>query len=154
MRRVCADNFDPAIVVDVPPWDYFKLQYGSRSSRFSSLPSFFKLVGRDWTPQIVDDPRFQVAILTGGRKLRRWGIREECVTRLLFETGGRIHEIAGLTLGDWRNRGLTKEVTAASKGSHGKRVKFFRFSSESATLSRRGTSTGNPGRTIADVEPC
>jgi site-specific recombinase XerC len=56
---------------------------------------------------------------------------------LLFETGGRIFEVTGLTLGDWRNRGLTREATAASKGSHGKRVKFFRFSSETVTLMRR-----------------
>jgi len=55
----------------------------------------------------------------------------------LFETGGRIFEVTGLTLGDWANRGLTREATAASKGSHGRRVKFFRFSAESATLLRR-----------------
>jgi hypothetical protein len=46
------------------------------------------------------------------------------VTRLLFETGGRIFEVTGLTLGDWAIRGLTREATAASKGSHGRRVKF------------------------------
>ena len=45
--------------------------------------------------------------------------------------------MTGLTLGDWANRGLTREATAASKGSHGRRVKFFRFSAESATLLRR-----------------
>jgi hypothetical protein len=99
--------------------------------------SFFKLVGEDWTPQIIDDPTFPVAILAGVRKLRGWGLREECATRMLFETGGRIFEVTGLTLADWRNRGLTKEATAASKGSHGKHVKFFRFSSETATLIRR-----------------
>jgi integrase len=99
--------------------------------------SFFKLVGRDRTPQIIDDPTFPVAVLGGGKKLRGWGLREECVTRLLFETGGRLFEVTGLTLGDWRNRGLTREATAASKGSNGKRVKFFRFSSETATLLRR-----------------
>jgi hypothetical protein len=32
--------------------------------------SFFKLAGRDWTPQIIDDPTFPVAILAGERKLR------------------------------------------------------------------------------------
>jgi integrase len=59
------------------------------------------------------------------------------VTRLLFETGGRIFEVTGLTLGDWVNRGLTREATAVSKGSHGRRVKFFRFSTDTATLLRR-----------------
>jgi len=87
--------------------------------------SFFKLVGKDWVPQIIDDPTFPVAVLAGGHKLVGWGLREECVTRLLFETGGRIFEVTGLTLGDWANRGLTREATAVSKGSHGRRVKFF-----------------------------
>ena len=99
--------------------------------------SFFKLVANDWVPQIIDDPTFPVAVLTGGRKLAGWNLREECVTRLLFETGGRIFEVTGLRLGDWVNRGLTREATAVSKGSHGRRVKFFRFSSETATLLRR-----------------
>jgi integrase len=106
-------------------------------SRRRLTDSFFKLVGREWIPQIVDDSEFPVLVLRGGRKLPGWGLREECVTRLLFETGGRIFEVTGLTLGDWANRGLTREATAASKGSHGRRVKFFRFSSDSATLVRR-----------------
>ena len=106
-------------------------------SRKRLTDSFFKLVGRDWVPPIIDDLTFPVSVLTGGRKLPGWGLREECVTRLLFETGGRIFEITGLTLGDWVTRGLTRETTAASKGSHGRRVKFFRFSSETATLLRR-----------------
>ena len=45
--------------------------------------------------------------------------------------------MTGLALGDWRNRGLTREATAVSKGSHGRRVKFFRFSADTATLLRR-----------------
>jgi integrase len=123
-----ADAARPPLMPDVS---------GVEPPRSRKRDSLFKLVGRDWTPQIIDDPVFPVAILTGGRKLHGWGLREECVTKLLFETGGRIFEVAGLTLGDWRNRGLTREATAASKGSHGKRVKFFRFSSETVTLMRR-----------------
>src|SRR6266487_5204649 len=49
----------------------------------------------------------------------------------------RIFEVTGLALGDWVNRGLTREATAVSKGSHGRRVKFFRFSADTATLLRR-----------------
>jgi integrase len=108
----------------------------SRSHR-RLTDSFFKLVGNEWVPQIIDDPTFPVSVLSGGRKLRGWGLREECVTRLLFETGGRIFEVTGLTLGDWVNRGMTREATAFSKGSHGRRVKFFRFSTDTATLLRR-----------------
>ncbi len=99
--------------------------------------SVFKLVGKEWVPQIIDDPTFPVAVLSGGRTLRGWGLREECMTRSLFEAGGRIFEVTGLTLGDWKNRGLTREATAVSKGSRGRRVKFFHFSADTATLIRR-----------------
>ena len=108
-----------------------------RRSHRRLTDSFFKQVGEEWVPQIIDDPTFPVSILRGGRKLRGWSLREECVTRLLFETGGRIFEVTGLALGDWTNRGLTREATAVSKGSHGRRVKFFRFSADTATLLRR-----------------
>jgi hypothetical protein len=42
-----------------------------------------------------------------------------------------------LTVGDWAARGCLQEAQAFSKGSHGKRVKFLRFSSETAKLLRR-----------------
>jgi hypothetical protein len=61
--------------------------------------SFFKLVGKEWIPQIIDDLNFPVSVMTGGRTLNGWSLREEVVTRLLFETGGRIFEVTGLTLG-------------------------------------------------------
>lgn len=40
----------------------------SRSHR-RLTDSFFKLVGKDRTPQIIDDPTFPVAVMAGGRKL-------------------------------------------------------------------------------------
>jgi hypothetical protein len=52
--------------------------------------SFFKLVGRDWTPQIIDDPTFPVAILAGGRQLRGWVFEKSaspgCCSRLVAES--------------------------------------------------------------------
>ena len=99
--------------------------------------SYFKLVGTTWVPRVVDDPTLPAHVLAGGRGLSRWGLREECVTRLLFESGGRVSEVTGLTLADWLRRGLLQEATAFSKGSHGRRVKFLRFSSDTAKLLRR-----------------
>ena len=99
--------------------------------------SYFKLEKEDWVPQIIDDPTLPALILAGGERLKHWGDRERCVTRILFESGGRISEVVGLTLGDWVARGMLQEANTFSKGSHGKRVKFLRFSSETAKLLRR-----------------
>ncbi len=99
--------------------------------------SYFKLEDERWIPQVVDDPTLFARVLRGGRQLKHWGLREECVTRILFESGCRVSEAVGLTLGDWVARGMTQEATAFSKGSHGRRIKFLRFSSETAKHLRR-----------------
>lgn len=99
--------------------------------------SYFKLEKEEWVPQIIDDPTLPALILAGGERLKHWGDRERCVTRLLFESGGRISEVVGLCLGDWTARGMLQEANAFSKGSYGKRVKFLRFSAETAKLLRR-----------------
>lgn len=106
-----------------------------RKQRLSD--SYFKLEGDAWVPQVVDDATLPGRVLAGGRCLKGWGLREECVTRILFESGGRISEVVGLTLGDWVARGMLQEANAFSKGSHCQRVKFLRFSNDTAKLLRR-----------------
>jgi integrase len=110
-----------------------------RTPRLSD--SYFTLVGDAWLPQIVDDPALPARVLAGGRRLPGWRLRDECVTRLLFESGGRVSEITGLTLADWVARGMLQEATTFSKGSRGVRVKFLRFSSDTAKLLRRYVDT-------------
>lgn len=105
-----------------------------RKQRLSD--SYFKLQGEEWIPQVVDDPTLPTRLLAAGRQVG-WSLRDEIVTRMLFETGGRISEVTGLTLSDWADRGLLQEASAFSKGSHGVRVKFLRFSPETAKLLRR-----------------
>ncbi len=107
----------------------------TRKPRLSD--SYFKLEDERWVPQVVDDPTLFARVLRGGRQLKHWGVREECVTRILFESGCRVSEAVGLTLGDWITPGMTREAAAFSKGSHGRRVKFLRFSNETARLLRR-----------------
>lgn len=102
--------------------------------------SYFKMVGEEWVPLIIDDPDFPSLISRGG-DIVGWRLRERCVTDLLFETGARISEVVGLTLGDWEARGLTVEADAFSKGTRGRRVKFLRFSSNTAKLLRRYFNT-------------
>lgn len=99
--------------------------------------SYYKFAGEEWIPQIIDDPNLPRLLLEGGRQLPGWGLREECVTRMLFDSGARISEVVGLTLADWVERGVKQETNAFSKGSGGRRVKFIRFSNETAKLLRR-----------------
>jgi integrase len=102
--------------------------------------SYFKLVGEIWIPQVIDDPQLPARVLAGGRRIG-WRLREQCIVRILFESGGRVSEVVGQTLGDWVARGLLQETQAFSKGSHGKRVKFLRFSAATAKLLRRYCDT-------------
>jgi integrase len=106
-----------------------------RKQRLSD--SYFKLEGDAWMPQVVDDPTLYQQVLEGGHHLTHWNLRHECVTRILFESGGRISEVVGLTLGDWAARGCRREASAFDKGSHGRRVKVLRFWNDTAKLLRR-----------------
>jgi integrase len=98
--------------------------------------SYFKLVGESWVPQVIDDLDFPAQIQSGGRRIG-WSLREQCIVRILFESGCRVSEVVGLSLADWVARGLLQETQAFSKGSHGRRVKFIRFSPSTAKLLRR-----------------
>ncbi|MCM0593881.1 MAG: site-specific integrase [Gloeotrichia echinulata DEX184] len=109
----------------------------SPNSRQRLTDSYYKLVGSEWKPQIIDDATLPNQIISCGRQLKQWNLRAEIITRKLFETGGRISEIVGLTLGDWVKRGMRQEADTFSKGSGGIRVKFIRFSSDTAKLLRR-----------------
>ena len=102
--------------------------------------SYFKLEREEWVPQVVDDPLFPTHVFAGGQKCG-WKLREICITLLLFETGARVSEVVGLTLGDWVARGTLQEVNAMSKGSRGRRVKFLRFHADTSVLLRRYVDT-------------
>jgi integrase len=98
--------------------------------------SYFKIVGESWVPQVIDDPELPGRVQSGG-KLVGWRLREQCIARILFESGCRVSEVVGLSLADWVGRGLLQEAQAFTKGSHGRRVKFIRFSASTAKLLRR-----------------
>nr|WP_290222503.1 site-specific integrase [Trichocoleus desertorum] len=100
------------------------------SPRKRLTDSYFKLESDEWVPQVIDNPDFPRLILEAGRQLPNWGLREECVTHLLFESGGRISEVVGPTLEDWMKLGLKQEISTFSKRSRGRRVKVLRFSNE------------------------
>lgn len=99
--------------------------------------SYYKLVGEEWVPQVVDGLAFRQQVLDGGRSLPRWNLRSECVTRLLFESGARVSEVVGLTLGGWAARGYQREARAFNKGSHGRLTKTLRFWPDTVKLLQR-----------------
>jgi integrase len=107
------------------------------NSRDRLTDSYYKIVGDKWIPQIINDPHFPTQVFQGGHSLPQWNLRAEVVTRILFETGSRVSEAVGLTVGDWVERGMKQEANAFSKGSNGRRVKFIRFSADTAKLLRR-----------------
>lgn len=91
--------------------------------------SFFKLINEEWQPQIIDDPDLPYQVYQLGKKVN-WSDREMIIARMLFETGARVSEIIELTIGDYRARKSFQEVSTFNKGSHGRKVKFLRFSKD------------------------
>ncbi len=95
--------------------------------------NYFKLVEDEWQPQPIDDPNLHV-LLRKGFKQAGLPLRDHIVIRLAYESGARIREILGLTVGDWRKRGGKQEAWAFSKGSYGRRVKVIRFGKETSRM--------------------
>ncbi len=110
-------------------------------SRARRLTDSYFLLKDKWVPQVVTDVELPQKILEGGRRAaeqgKDWGLREECLVSLLFETGARISELMTLTLGDWRRRGLKDTAWARNKGSRRRRAKFVRFSEQTVKLLKK-----------------
>lgn len=113
--------------------------------REGRLTDSYFLLKEKWIPQVVTDTDLPQKILNGGRKLqmqgKQWGLREECLILLLFETGARISELMTLTLGDWNSRGLKETMWSRNKGSRKRRAKFIRFSEQTIKLLRKYVDT-------------
>lgn len=101
--------------------------------------NYFKLKHDEWVPQILDDPKLPALILQGGKHLplKYTRQRDEVVTWLLFETGGRVSEVTGLMLGDWASLGAHTQARAFNKGSWGRRIKTLSFHEDTVVLLRR-----------------
>ncbi len=93
--------------------------------------TYFYVASGDWRPHILDDPNLPKLLLTGFAQSR-----DRLIARILFESGARIGEVLGLTLGDWRNRGLRERALATNKGSRLVRVKEIWWSSDTAQVLR------------------
>ena len=101
--------------------------------------NYFKLKHDEWVPHILDDPKLPALILEGGKQLplKYTRKRDEVVTWLLFETGARISEVAGLMLGDWASLGAHTKARTFNKGSFGRRTKILSFHEDTVVLLKR-----------------
>ncbi|MEE3947697.1 tyrosine-type recombinase/integrase [Bacillus mycoides] len=95
--------------------------------------SYFKLINEEWKPEIIGDINLPYQVYRAGKKVN-WSLREVVIARMLFETGARASEVIKLTIGDYRSRKSYQEANTFNKGSHGKRVKFLRFSKDTVKL--------------------
>jgi hypothetical protein len=102
--------------------------------------SYFKLINEEWQPEIIGDIHLPYQVYQAGKKVN-WSQREIVIARMLFETGARASEVIELTIGDYRSRKSFQEVSTFNKGSHGKRVKFLRFSKDTVKLLMRYINT-------------
>jgi len=102
--------------------------------------SYFKLINEEWQPEIIGDIHLPYQVYQAGKKVN-WSLREVVIARMLFETGARASEVIELTIGDYRSRKSFQEVSTFNKGSHGKRVKFLRFSKDTVKLLMRYINT-------------
>ena len=91
--------------------------------------SYFKIINEEWQPPIIDDMNLPYQVYQAGKKVN-WSQREMIIARMLFETGARTSEIIELTVGDYRQRRSHQEVSTFNKGSHGRKIKFLRFSKD------------------------
>jgi integrase len=109
--------------------------------RTGRLTDSYFLLKDKWIPQVITDVDLPQKILDGGRALKEqgkgWGLREEALVCLLFETGARISELMTLTIGDWYRRGMKDTAWARNKGSRKRRAKYVRFSEQTIKLLKK-----------------
>ncbi|WP_234405643.1 thioesterase domain-containing protein [Paenibacillus sp. IHBB 10380] len=88
--------------------------------------SYFKIINEEWIPEIIGDSDLPYRIYRAGQS-QNWCLRDEVITRFMFETGARISEILELTMGDYRSRSDQHEFAATNKGSYKRRIKTLKL---------------------------
>jgi site-specific recombinase XerD len=95
---------------------------------------------REWKP----DLRKELADVRGGIhrvldamiECRQIPCREKIVLELLRNTGARLHEIVGLSMGGYRNEGFAGQAQVVSKGSLGCEIKTIYFAHHPGVMQR------------------
>lgn len=86
---------------------------------------------REWKPdlrkELVDVRSGIHTILDAMMESPEISCREKIILELLRNTGARLHEVVGLSVGGYRNQGIAGQAQAVSKGSLGREVKTIYF---------------------------
>lgn len=86
---------------------------------------------REWRPDLrkeLADVRVGIhKVLDAMMECRHISCREKIVLELLRNTGARLHEIVGLSVGGYRNEGIAGQAQVVSKGSLGREIKTIYF---------------------------
>jgi len=96
---------------------------------------------------VVADPLLHTRLLLAGRRVG-WGLRERCVARIVLEAGAGLGVVLGLTLGDWLDRGMGREIVARAVGRD-RRVQVLRVAPLTARLLHQ---YGETARKRADLD--
>ncbi|WP_201381800.1 hypothetical protein [Ktedonobacter sp. SOSP1-52] len=71
----------------MPAYSGMEIARGHRCSE-----NYFRLQEEQWIPQPMDDPSLP-ARLAQGMRMAQWGLRDQIVVRMAYESGARIREI-------------------------------------------------------------
>jgi hypothetical protein len=95
----------------------------------------------------VADPLLHSRLVLAGRRVG-WGLRERCVARVALESGAGLEVVLGLTLGDWLDRGMGRELVARAVGRD-RRMRVLRVAPVTARLLHQ---YGETARKVADPD--
>ncbi len=86
---------------------------------------------QEWKPDLrkeLADVRVGIhSVLDAMIECREISCREKIVLELLRNTGARLHEIVGLSVGGYQNEGIAGQAQVVSKGSLGREIKTIYF---------------------------
>ncbi len=106
---------------------------GETHERSRRQPTAFIRYPREgeWKPdlrkELVDVRSGIHTILDAMMESPELSCREKIILELLRNTGARLHEVVGLSVGGYRNQGIAGQAQVVSKGSLGREVKTIYF---------------------------
>lgn len=98
--------------------------------------NYFRMVGEEWLPSSIDDPQLPFIVMQAGEEYD-WSERDSIISSLMFETGARISEICGMSVGGWAAAGFRNSAFVRNKGGGDRELKRIIFSEATAGRLRK-----------------